>query len=404
MFLLKTAWENILFHRSRTLLSVLLIAVATAAILLYEGFVEYSKRGMAIGFVHASGHIQIAKKGFWDEKYREREYLLEENDISFLSEYASNTQHVKRCDAVLNFQGIIAKDDIATIFWGSAYDDPSSLGVSAGEPVFSDEQHIVVGEGLFKKLNLNLEEDATVVTLMTTLSGQELNTGSFEVSGIINTASHQNDAGLLIASRHALLKYFEAEDQASYIRIYLENEDDVLKVKRTLDEYFLAEDLPYETRDWKALNPQWEQVSNLFSVQVNVMSGILFILILLSLSPSISASFMERMGEFGTMEAIGLKKSALCFSLILEVLIIAFLAVFIGLLIAKSSNFFTEFFDITMNPPGSNMNYRLRFVITQSSIVKSTISIVIVNLFALSYPLYTITRLTAHHLMHYNKV
>ena len=67
MFLLKSAWDNIKFHKKRSILSILLITIASAAILLYRGFVEYSEQGMAIGFIQESGHLQVAVKDFWNK-------------------------------------------------------------------------------------------------------------------------------------------------------------------------------------------------------------------------------------------------------------------------------------------------------------------------------------------------
>ena len=72
MFLLKSAWDNIKFHKKRSILSILLITIASAAILLYRGFVEYSEQGMAIGFIQESGHLQVALKDFWNKKQKNR--------------------------------------------------------------------------------------------------------------------------------------------------------------------------------------------------------------------------------------------------------------------------------------------------------------------------------------------
>ena len=62
MFLLKSVWDNILFHAKRSFLSVLLITIASSAMLLYRGFVEYSEQGLALGFISNSGHIQVSMK------------------------------------------------------------------------------------------------------------------------------------------------------------------------------------------------------------------------------------------------------------------------------------------------------------------------------------------------------
>ena len=64
MFLLKTAWDNIFFHKKRSILSILLIAVTSSTILLYKGYVEYSEQGLAMSFIENSGHIQIGYRNY----------------------------------------------------------------------------------------------------------------------------------------------------------------------------------------------------------------------------------------------------------------------------------------------------------------------------------------------------
>ena len=41
---------------------------------------------------------------------------------------------------------------------------------------------------------------------MTTISENELNSGSFEVSGYIDSGVPQNDAGFIVASRHLFIR------------------------------------------------------------------------------------------------------------------------------------------------------------------------------------------------------
>ena len=55
MFLLKSAWDNIKFHKKRSILSILLITIASAAILLYRGFVEYSEQGCCAATARSRG-------------------------------------------------------------------------------------------------------------------------------------------------------------------------------------------------------------------------------------------------------------------------------------------------------------------------------------------------------------
>ncbi|MGP1438485.1 MAG: ABC transporter permease [Treponema sp.] len=401
MFLLKTAFANIFFHKKRSLLSILLIAVASSTILLYKGYVEYSERGLALSFIENSGHIQVACKDFWDGKI-ENNKLLTASDIDTLEEYFFSVSKIEKVDAILNFQGIIGTENSSKIFWGIAYDEPHELGVTEGIPVFEEDNSLVLGVGLFNALDINFKNN-NIVNLMTTISSNEINSGSFEVSGYIDSGVSQNDAGFVIASRHALLDFFELDNVASCIRIYLEDEKDVKQIQKLFNSYFEKNNLVFETRDWKTLNPTWAQISSLFNTQFSVISFILCILIFVSLTQSIGASFMERLSEFGTMEAIGLNKISLIFSLIMEVLLLSLLGVVLGILFSYLGNSIAETFNITMTPPGYSKGFPLRFFITTTSIFKTQFFILLTCLIATLQPIYTIGRLTTARLMHYSE-
>ena len=401
MFLLKIAFANILFHKKRSFLSILLIAVACCTILLYKGYVEYSERGLALSFIENSGHIQVACKGFWSEKTEDTP-LLTASDIEGLKGYFFEISKIEKVDAILNFQGIIGRGNASKIFWGIAYDEPHLLGVTEGVPVFEEDNSLVLGMGLFNALDINLENN-NIVNLMTTISSNELNSGSFEVAGYIDSGVPQNDRGLIIASRHALLNFFELDDKASCLRLYLESERDVEQIQKILNSYFEKNNLSFETRDWKTLNPTYTQISSLFNTQFSVITFILCVLIFVSLSQSIGMSFMERLSEFGTMEAIGLKKINLIFSLLMEVFILSFVGIILGIIFAYLGNVITETGNITMTPPGYSKGFPLRFFITVASLFKTLVFILLTCLVATLQPVYAIGKFSTVHLMQHSE-
>lgn len=406
MFLLKSAWDNLKFHKKRSILSILLIAIASGAILLYRGFVEYSEQGMAIGFITDSGHIQVAVKDFWDKKDN-KDLILTSENLTELKKIFDKIPQISNFDFVLNFQGIIGTENSSSIFWGAGYDEPHSFGVTEGFPIFDGDNAIIVGNILFKKLNLDLKTN-NYVNILSSIGSTGLLTSSFEVSGRIDTGSPQNDEGFVIASRKTLIEFLDIEDTASYARIYLKNSSnlqkmsDIKKLENELNMYFKKNNLNFETKNWKELNPYWGQVSGLFNVQFAVMSTILCILIFVALTQSLSAGFMERITEFGTMEAIGLKKSLLIFILILEVCILSISGITGGILLSQLGNFITKTFDITMNPPGSNREYLLNFYITAKSICVTQTFIFFTTLIAVIYPIYTIKKYSTIKLINYS--
>ena len=227
-------------------------------------------------------------------------------------------------------------------------------------------------------------------------------TGSFEVSGWLDTGAPQNDTGLVIVSRSALLDFFELKDSASYMRIYLHKDTDMPAAQAALDSYFAEHQLPYQTQNWKELNPSWKQISSLFRNQSSFISIILYILIFTALTQSLSASFMERIGEFGTMEAIGLKRSSVMQMLVLEVCLISLAGIIGGIVLAQLGNSLTEIGNITMTPPGYTRAYRLSFYITLPAILTTQLFIFLTGIIAVLHPMYTICKHSTVQLIHYN--
>ena len=382
MFLLKSAWDNIKFHKKRSILSILLITIASAAILLYRGFVEYSEQGMAIGFIQESGHLQVALKDFWNKK-NTADMILTAHDMNKLKGLFDKIPEIVSSDAVLNFQGIIRTQNSSSIFCGAGYDEPHSLGAPEGVPVFEGDNSLVLDKALFNSLGLDLENN-NYVNIITAMGEKKIAAGSFEVSGTIDIGAPQNAAGFLIASRKDILDFFGMEDAASYTRLYLKNNQDIKKIENKLNSVFKENNLNFEVKNWKTLNPSWQQVSDLFNAQFIVISGILYVLIFTALTQSLSASFMERIGEFGTMEAISIA------------------GIIGGILLSQAGNIITQIFDIKMNPPGSTSYYLLNFFITAEAVIKTQIFIFFTALISVIYPIYTIKKYSSIKLINYN--
>lgn len=411
MFLLKSVWDNILFHAKRSFLSVLLITIASSAMLLYRGFVEYSEQGLALSFISNSGHIQVSMKSAAEPQStgagntantdNTGTALLNARDMETLRSIYAYMPVVKSSDAVLNFQGIIGTDTDTAVFWGAGYDAPQTLGATEGIPVFAGDQSLVLGKELFETLKLSTAQEP-VVNLMSSIGDSGLLTGSFEVSGWLDTGTPQNDTGLVIASRSALLDFFELKDSASYMRIYLHKDTDMPAAQAALDSYFAEHQLPYQTQNWKERNPSWEQISGLFRNQFSFISIILYILIFTALTQSLSASFMERIGEFGTMEAIGLKRSSVMQMLALEVCLISLAGIIGGIVLAQLGNSLTEIGNITMTPPGYTRAYRLNFYITLPAILTTQFFIFLTGIISVLHPMYTICKHSTVQLIHYN--
>ncbi|CEM63065.1 ABC transporter permease [Treponema phagedenis] len=401
MFLIKSAWDNITFNKKRNTFSILLIAIASASILLFQGYVEYSKQGMALGFIQKSGNIQIRVKGPHDT-FQKDANLLTAKDILQLREFCAQLPEITDIDAVLEFNGIIGTEKNSSIFWGAAYDKPHAVGITAGTPVFADDRAVVLGELLFEELEMDLDNTENFVNIMTTTITGDIATASFDVNGYLATGNFQTDSGLVITSRKAVLDLFELEDSANYLRLFLKNDKDLEKVEKGIQEFFIKHNLNFETANWKQLNPEWEKITGLNTVQFSVVSVILCVLIFVSLTQSLSASFMERIGEFGTMEAIGLKKSSVILLLLVESCMLSLFGIALGVLLSQFGNVITTALKIEWVPPGYTKAYALNFYIDLTAIVITQSFIFITCLIAVVYPIYTVKKYSSMNLINYN--
>ena len=399
MFLIKTAFDNIVFNKKRNIFSILLIAIASASIILLQGYVEYSKQGMALGFIAKSGNLQIGKKGSWDI-LRNGIDTLNAHDITQLRNFCAQLPETEQIDAVLEFNGIIGTQNRSSVFWGVAYDNPQTAGITAGTPLFADDQGVILGETLFNALSIDLNAEHSVNLMTSNITG-DISVGSFDVTGYLTTGNVQTDSDLVITSRKILLDLFELDDTATCIRLFLKNDADLKQAEHSLHNFFREHNLDFETRNWKQLNPMWEQINGLNTIQFSVVSAILCILIFVSLTQSLSANFMERIGEFGTMEAIGLKKTTIIWLLVIEVCLLSVCGILLGILIAQCGNLTAELLHIKWTPPGYNQPYVLHFYITAHSIGITQFFIFITCLTAIMYPIYTVKKQSSISLMHY---
>ena len=74
--------------------------------------------------------------------------------------------NIKQLDAVLEFSGIIGTENVSSIFWGYAFDNPEiKYGASFGSPVFSGTNNVVLGYTLSKTLGIDEKSLENIINL-----------------------------------------------------------------------------------------------------------------------------------------------------------------------------------------------------------------------------------------------
>jgi putative ABC transport system permease protein len=402
MYLIKLAFDNLKYNIKRSISLILIIAVTSASIILYQGYVEYSSQGMKAGYINNCGHLQIASASYWSGVDDEEKYI--KTDVLYkLFEILNDCEYVKFFDSVFSFSGLIGNDDSTTIFWAKGYDNPERYYCpQTGSPVFNDDDKVIIGGALANKIYFNFDtenEENNYLSLMCNSPEEGICLSSINVAGIINTGIPQNDEGLLICSRKKALELLEMENAASYIQVFLQK-DNCDVAEKALLELFEINNLNLAIKNWMEINPSYKQVNDLNRSQFIIISFILGVLIFITLMQTLSTAYLERIGEFGTLEAIGLTKTNLNIMLLTETLYLFIIGTVIGLSFALCANRFTEIFNIQLTPPGYDVSFLLSFVLVPEKILLSFLFIFLCCICATVIPLLTIKKNTAINLMH----
>jgi putative ABC transport system permease protein len=394
------AWNNVFYNKSRTILVVLLIAIAFTSIALFRGYTRYSSEGLKLGFIKKSGNFRIAPEGFWSRS--DSGVLFEAEELRILSGLLGSINTVSMVNPIIEFSGLIGNEKKSQIFWGEAREYPN-IGVSAGTPLFQGDEGLVIGQGLARKLDISLDDGSeSFVNIMSQSAENGISLASFDVAGITDTGVPQNDEGLVIASRKAALEFFGFEDTASFVEVRLTSGDEQDGLIQYIQKEMASRNYTVEIRTWMQLNPSFTEINALNMVQQNILTAIFCVLVFTALIQALSAAFKERLYEFGMLEAVGLRKGAISFLLVSEVVFLAFIAIAFGLLLTGGIAKVVSMLPIMLHFPGYSQGYKLFFLFTAADIGETVLFIFVTCVLAMLGPVLQIVRFQVAHLMYHS--
>jgi putative ABC transport system permease protein len=252
---------------------------------------------------------------------------------------------------------------------GVEADKESRLGTHVrilhGRQLRNDDAYgVLLGEGAATAMKLVPGDRVTL--LANTLAGA-INTADFEVVGIFQSFSKDYDARavrITLDAAHGLLNTNGINTLVISLKQteYTPHVTDV--VERQIDRRQL------EVNTWQQLNDFYQSTVALYERQFGVLQLIILILVLLSVANSVNMSVFERVGEFGTMMALG-NQSGTVFRLVLTENAVlgacgALLGVATGMILAQ----IISLIGVPMPPPpNANVGYTAHIRISASMLL-----------------------------------
>lgn len=371
----KLALRNVLRHKARNGMTLLAIIVGVVGMILSGGFVHDIFKQLGETLIHSqSGHMQMARTGYFERGTRSPEqYLI--RDPATLQRQIASIPGVQDVMGRMYFSGLLnnGRSDLPIVGEGVEPDREAKLGsgmvITAGRRLEDKDAHgMLVGHGLAHALKLKPGDWATL--LINTPDGA-LNSQEFEVVGVFQTFSKDYDAR---AVRIPLTSAQNLVTTAGIntLVVALQDTEATERIATTLSAKHSQ--AGYEVRTWLQLNDFYAKTVEMYDAQFGVLRIIILLMVLLSVTNSVNMSVLERVGEFGTMMAVGNRCRSVFTLILAENCILGLAGALAGVVFGIVLALAISALGIPMPPPpNSDLGYTAHILVVPSVIASAFI-------------------------------
>jgi len=367
--LIGLAARNVGRNKARSALSLAAIAAGVAGLILSGGFVHDLIRQLGEFVIHSqSGHIQIAKAGYFESGTRfPGKYLMSPDDLRRAETGIPEKAEVMRR---ISFSGLASNglSSYPIVGEGIEPDRESRLGtfmvLMEGRNLSPKDQYgALVGAGVARAMDL---KPGSLISLVAPTVDGAMNTVDVEVTGIFQSYSKDYDERIVKISLARAQELLNTRG-VNVLVLLLSDTRNTARVASLLVAEIKA--LGLEFRTWDQLNDFYRKTVDLYDRQFGVLRLIVLIMVILAVVGAVNMGVLERVGEFGTMRALGNTSWDVMRLVMLEGLLMGALGATIGVITGMGSAWVISQVGIPMPPPpNSNLAYTARILLLPSVI------------------------------------
>ena len=359
------AWRNVRRNRRRSLVTMFIAGLGTAAVLIAGGYTLYTYDGLREGAAREMGHITLGHKdAFTKDEDTPMQYGLA--DYPRLVAELEKDPRVHRVLPRVSLSGLVSNGDKSMIFMGTGADVQAEaaargdfLTLTSGRLMDSSGSVVraMLGTDLAKSLNTKVGGG---LTLLATTSGGAMNAVDVVVAGTVSTGWRDLDKRLVyvdVATAQRLM----VTDKVSSLAVFLKKTGDTPAVLADLQAKYPA----------LAIKPWWEQAFYYFAVRdiynriFGLLGGIIGVLVFFSVANTLGMAVVERTREIGTLRALGALPGEVVAQFVREGALIGGVGSAAGMLVAAGVALSLRWAGIQMPPPpGRSIGYPLQVYVS----------------------------------------
>lgn len=354
-FLGRCSWRNLLRTPRRTAVSLTAIAAAACAILVFESFVVGVKTTFRSNVITSNyGHFQIFKKGYRENGEDDPFSMNIESIDELRATIEKDVGPVAFIGRRLTFYGLLTTDDDRSFGGVGVGIDAEeerrfltrNLVVSGKHLADGDEDGAFLGWKLAEKLKLKVGDPVSVV--VTTATGS-VNVADLTVVGTYKSGITEFD-GTMFYVKHAQAASLLRTAGAPQVLVGFPTDDET-PLQPALVQAIAAKFPDLEVVHWRTLADFFDNGMGWIESQVGVFRWIVLTIAAIGIVTVFMMSLMERLGEFGTMRALGTSRGSIAAMIFAESVAQSALGSLVGCALGVLVITFGLSAGITMPPP-----------------------------------------------------
>jgi putative ABC transport system permease protein len=387
------AVQNTLRNRRRSMVTVAIAALGTAAILLAGGFALYTYQALAQSAARSTGHLIVGIPAqFTKDEDTPLQYGLD--DYAALSAQLLADPDVRQVLPRVAFSGLISNGDKSTVMIATGVEPDSEfavkgpfLNMTAGDVLASGSKNaeVMLGEGLAKSLKA---VPGTSLTLLASTTDGALNALDVTVKGVFSTGVPDIDKRLVytdIATSQKLLN----TKRVSTLGVFLKSMDATADAQKRV----AAANPKLTVQNWLDQAFFYRSVRDLYNRIFGALGLIIGVIVVFVVTNAMAMAIIERTREIGTLRALGTLPSQLLRTLAMEGMVLGGVGACVGALVALAISLMLYVVPVEMPPPpGSSRGYPLNVNIDPTMYLCTVVAMVVLAMLASAW----IARKTVH--------
>lgn len=380
------AVKNVQRNRRRSLVTLAIAAVGTAAVTIGGGFALYTYDSLREQAARDSGHVIVAAPGYFDhDEDRPMQYGLA--DYQRLRRQLIQDERVRAVLPKVQIAGLISNGDKSAVMIGGGVDPAGEFhvkgpflkviegGVLTAHTEPGSPPQVLLGADLARSMSARV---GSGLTLMATTTEGSLNAIDVSVQGVISVGVPDIDKRLVLVAlptAQALL----LTDRVSSLAVHLKDADQTQAMAAQLVQSGAA----LSVQTWQDQAFFYAAVRALYNRIFGLLGAIIVLIVAFAVFNTIGMSVVERTREIGTLRALGALPVQIVGEFALEGLVIGAAGSITGVALCTLTSFAFEALGVQMPPPpGSSVGYPLHINLNPALLLCTVLLVLALSMLA----------------------